>query len=196
MRRVPHPGCHSRRAFTLIELLVVIAIIGILAGILFPVFAQAREKARQTTCSNNLRQIGLAIALYRDDYEHYVPMAAGDLVWMETRPGMQGLLDPYIRNEGVRQCPSRNLPQARYCINGWSGALFGSPETSPEGQARRRRPAAGLHPDRLGAPGGGRRVHHRPDRRRRHRYPTRRRESSTGIRPTTAVLSRSGATAT
>lgn len=146
MRRVPHPAHHPRRAFTLIELLVVIAIIGILAGILFPVFAQAREKARQTTCSNNLRQIGLAIALYRDDYEHYVPMAAGDQVWMETRPGMQGLLDPYIRNEGVRQCPSRKLPQARYCINGWSGAPFGNPETSPEGQpdAAVPRPASTL----------------------------------------------------
>src|SRR5258708_32274636 len=56
-------------AFTLIELLVVIAIIAIIASILFPVFAQAREKARQSTCISNHNQIGLAIAMYRQDYD-------------------------------------------------------------------------------------------------------------------------------
>src|SRR5438552_15882727 len=66
----PHgvrPG--MRRAFTLIELLVVIAIIAILAAILFPVFAAAREAARATSCRSNLRQIGAALAMYREDYD-------------------------------------------------------------------------------------------------------------------------------
>src|SRR5262249_13901261 len=134
MYRSPRPAAAPRRGFTLIELLVVIAIIAILAAILMPVFAQAREMARQTTCVNNQKQIGLAIALYRDDYEYYVPGELGGMIWMEVTPGQQGLIDPYIRSEGVRQCPSRKLQEARYCINGWSGVHFGHTETSPAGQ--------------------------------------------------------------
>ena len=70
MRRIKMKG---RNGFTLIELLVVIAIIAILAAILFPVFAQAREKARQTQCLSNLRQIGTSIIMYATDYDGCFP---------------------------------------------------------------------------------------------------------------------------
>src|SRR5262249_32349760 len=69
----PMQRASAQRAFTLIELLVVIAIIAILASILFPVFAKAREKGRQASCTSNIRQIGLAIAMYRLDYDQVNP---------------------------------------------------------------------------------------------------------------------------
>jgi len=136
----------KRRGFTLIELLIVITIIAIIAAILMPVFAQAREKARQTVCASNLKQIGMAIAMYLQDYEHYVPMRLGNQVWMEVQPGRQGLIDPYLRNDGVRRCPSRKIPEARYPINGWEGIFWGRSETSPQGQhdAAVPRPASTL----------------------------------------------------
>ena len=70
----PVKKSRKKNAFTLIELLVVIAIIAILAAILFPVFAQAREKARQTSCLSNLKQIGLAFLQYEQDYDEQYPM--------------------------------------------------------------------------------------------------------------------------
>jgi prepilin-type N-terminal cleavage/methylation domain-containing protein/prepilin-type processing-associated H-X9-DG protein len=96
-----------KRAFTLIELLVVIAIIAILAAILFPVFAQAREKARQTSCLSNLKQIGTAVAMYAQDHDEYLPYN-----YAYTWPGQaelywwQDLCRPYIKNEAVYSCPS------------------------------------------------------------------------------------------
>jgi len=128
------PRPNPRPGFTLIELLVVIAIIAILASLLFPVFAQAREKARQTTCASNMKQIGTAIAMYRDDYEHYVPINSGGVEWLEIFAGRDSLLDTYLRSFGVRQCPSRKNPLGRYCLNGWSGEHHGKTETSPQGQ--------------------------------------------------------------
>jgi prepilin-type N-terminal cleavage/methylation domain-containing protein/prepilin-type processing-associated H-X9-DG protein len=118
------------RGFTLIELLVVIAIIAILAAILFPVFAQAREKARQATCLSNCKQIGLASNMYVQDYDETFPAhnwpAAGaggvhKLPDGRTFVGHVGwplLFHPYIKNLGVFICPSDENPRRNYADNG------------------------------------------------------------------------------
>ena len=84
----------SNAAFTLIELLVVIAIIAILAAILFPVFAQAREKARQTSCTSNMKQVGLALNMYLSDYDETFPWSTSSMqsgwTWYQS-------VDPYIK---------------------------------------------------------------------------------------------------
>ncbi len=91
------------RGFTLIELLVVIAIIAILAAILFPVFARAREKARQSSCQSNLKQIGLAWHMYAQDYdETHVRVSGGN----DQRPLWTDAMGPYIKNEQLFVCPS------------------------------------------------------------------------------------------
>jgi prepilin-type N-terminal cleavage/methylation domain-containing protein/prepilin-type processing-associated H-X9-DG protein len=98
----------QRGGFTLIELLVVVAIIGILAAILFPVFSQARERARRTSCLSNLKQIGLAVQMYVQDYDGRVPICNDNTTpstaddngyWWVT-------LHKYTRNDGVFVCPS------------------------------------------------------------------------------------------
>jgi prepilin-type N-terminal cleavage/methylation domain-containing protein/prepilin-type processing-associated H-X9-DG protein len=92
-----------REGFTLIELLVVIAIIAIMAAILFPVFALAREKARQATCQSNLKQITLATKMYQQDYDELYPPAL-----VPTATGINTLLtlvQPYVKNTSVFRCP-------------------------------------------------------------------------------------------
>jgi len=88
----------KRRGFTLIELLVVIAIIAILAAILFPVFAQARDKARQTTCLSNMRQIGTGLLMYLQDYDEIYPTVHSGAYLV--------LIQPYVKNLDVWRCPS------------------------------------------------------------------------------------------
>src|SRR5437899_7224770 len=129
-------GRNRKDAFTLIELLVVIAVIAIIAAILFPVFASARDKARQTACFANLRQIGQALYLYLQDYDERLPIACAhgrglgppDVLAKEcaqssvppntptdtclgpeqTPPRfIQELLHPYVRNGAIWFCPSR-----------------------------------------------------------------------------------------
>src|SRR5688500_16396413 len=110
----------ARRAFTLIELLVVIAVIAILAAILFPVFAQAREKARAISCLSNMKQIGTAAMMYVQDYDEQFPLAF-TVVTGGNVLDWRGMLLPYIKNGaigaasgardttvigGVFQCPS------------------------------------------------------------------------------------------
>ena len=97
LRRTP-------KGFTLIELLVVIAIIALLAAILFPVFARARENARKSSCANNLKQIAIGVAQYTQDYDESYPWAWGGVsgqnaCWWQ-------LLVPYIKSQQVFSCPS------------------------------------------------------------------------------------------
>jgi prepilin-type N-terminal cleavage/methylation domain-containing protein/prepilin-type processing-associated H-X9-DG protein len=144
-RRHAHfPG--GKAAFTLIELLIVIAIIAILAAILFPVFAQAREKARQTSCLSNIKQQGLAVLMYVQDNDESFPLhetVGSDgyfYIWSSSYT-----MQPYLKNKQIIRCNSDSLrdptpedvgiydgrkPVAMsYLVNsftpGWSGPLFG-----------------------------------------------------------------------
>ena len=101
----------TRRGFTLIELLVVIAIIAILAAILFPVFARAREKARQTSCLSNLKQLGLGLVMYTQDYDEKFPT----YYWGEGNSGQANSCTwwagayPYVKNIQIYACPSSSI---------------------------------------------------------------------------------------
>jgi len=97
-------GVIVKRGFTLIELLVVIAIIAILAAILFPVFARAREKARATACLSNMKQIGLAADMYCQDYDELYPMSIY-IGGMQVITFYHAIM-PYMKNNQILQCPS------------------------------------------------------------------------------------------
>jgi prepilin-type N-terminal cleavage/methylation domain-containing protein len=118
------PKSQSRKGFTLIELLVVIAIIAILAAILFPVFAQAREQARKASCLSNCKQLGLAMQMYAQDYDDQLPgwdnpggtPLAAQWGWAIVVP----LLDSYVKSPNVWTCPSG--PKGTAFLEGPKGA--------------------------------------------------------------------------
>jgi prepilin-type N-terminal cleavage/methylation domain-containing protein/prepilin-type processing-associated H-X9-DG protein len=98
-------GLQQRKGFTLIELLVVIAIISILAAILFPVFARAREQARKAACQSNLKQIGLAALMYAQDFDEKYPMAN----MSGTNGRVHQVLEPYTKSTQVWVCPTAGI---------------------------------------------------------------------------------------
>lgn len=118
-----------KSAFTLIELLVVIAIIAILAAILFPVFGRARENARRSSCQSNLKQIGLGVMQYVQDYDESYPYSNTDVMPLDPNPAMGGqswffdaagpgyfgwgqIIFPYTKSNQVYYCPSASMNQA------------------------------------------------------------------------------------
>jgi prepilin-type N-terminal cleavage/methylation domain-containing protein/prepilin-type processing-associated H-X9-DG protein len=128
--------------FTLIELLVVIAIIAILAAILFPVFARAREKARQTSCLNNVKQLALSFAMYVQDYDETMPLVrnpnnrastSGNVFSDRGTEWWYQQLWPYFVNEQVMVCPSR----LRSISYGYNQRYLGDGSSGGPGAARK-----------------------------------------------------------
>jgi prepilin-type N-terminal cleavage/methylation domain-containing protein/prepilin-type processing-associated H-X9-DG protein len=152
---IPTTGRGRAPGFTLVELLVVIAIIAVLAAILFPVFQKAKGKGYQTVCLSNMKQIGYAFLIYEGDtFGVWMPamtiepgeppynsnmqkpwigydyrntdQADGDMRLPPKNPIHPGLIDPYLKNEEVKRCPSQpSEAQLIYCCNLWSRGLSG-----------------------------------------------------------------------
>jgi prepilin-type N-terminal cleavage/methylation domain-containing protein/prepilin-type processing-associated H-X9-DG protein len=113
----------QKYGFTLIELLVVIAIIAILAAILFPVFARARENARRASCQSNLKQIGMATMMYTQDYDDHMYASSRGY---SSEPTIYDYMEPYLKSKQVLVCPSISaLPDTSYGYNYWNFCPFG-----------------------------------------------------------------------
>lgn len=132
MRTTHYP---TRKGFTLIELLVVIGIIAILAAILFPAFARARENARRASCQSNLKQLGLGIAQYTQDYDEKYPLlftcndgaaTCNDAEYWPNR------IQPYVKSQQLFICPSHSDPGLLNGINGtWKVSYAGNSIFNP-----------------------------------------------------------------
>jgi prepilin-type N-terminal cleavage/methylation domain-containing protein/prepilin-type processing-associated H-X9-DG protein len=123
----------KRKAFTLIELLVVIAIIAILAAILFPVFAKAREKARQASCASNCKQMALGVIQYCQDYDEHMPFRFDGV---NNANSWRAIIAPYLKSIQIFACPSNTSNSGltadgtypiSYGCNGWNGMTFATP---------------------------------------------------------------------
>lgn len=119
----------THKGFTLIELLVVIAIIAILAAILFPVFGRARENARRSSCQSNLKQVGLGILQYVQDYDENFPLAvSGSTSAISSPPvGWADSIQPYLKSTQIYQCPSdSNGPNSNPTLAGYTDYWYNS----------------------------------------------------------------------
>lgn len=120
-----------RRGFTLIELLVVIAIIAILAAILFPVFARAREKARQSSCLSNMKQLMTAFLMYTQDYDETTPL---NMTYVPVSCRWFNTLQPYVMNDQLLICPSEPDVACSYSQPyGWGYFHLRNPSSSAYG---------------------------------------------------------------
>lgn len=121
----------GQSGFTLIELLTVIAIIAILAAILFPTFARAREKARQTSCLSNQKQIGLSLAMYVSDYDDTEVLSDSGTGGVGAAPYWYDMLKPYMKNGQVLRCPSDHEAVANAVSSyRFAAGVFGQPESA------------------------------------------------------------------
>lgn len=157
-----------RQGFTLIELLVVIAIIAILAAMLFPVLTRARESARKAACLSNLKQIGIAVALYLQDHDGVYPsqqrdgepvnLPGGPVIYKNVQQNYMDALYPYLRSPQVFICPSDTPnPYSRDWLRGWvngyhfNGTFLSNPPGCRPGECsgipRICRGGARMHPD-------------------------------------------------
>ena len=127
--RTPRHAAASRKlGFTLIELLVVIAIIAILAAILFPAFARARENARRASCQSNMKQIGLGFIQYAQDYDENYPYNRLPDTGVTGIVGYATMLQPYIKSRQLFKCPSDSRDEANsYLMNNYFGEIGRAP---------------------------------------------------------------------